>query len=300
MDFVRLGRKNGEVISGWKRAARVNSCVLCVITLTLLSCLIAGAKQTNGLSKALMFYQGTCDGGSAAQVNVVLHLLLNIISTGIFASSNFFMQVLNSPSRREIDGVHSNGSWMGIGVPSVRNAFRVSRFKTCCWILLLVSSIPLHLLFNSMIFQTDQRDSDYQLTIASEGFVNTEQFYPPGASLTPAGWLTGWGSPTSDINLTQYGDTTSVAYRNISAIAVEGSRWTNISVNDCFNEYLACSGLRSHRNVIAVVKRLDEWIRDEVWHLLPNQTGTWDPIIPPNDTNSLWFSAPCKVSDCHV
>lgn len=67
------------------------------------------------------------------------------------------MQVLNSPSREEVNAAHFRGSWMGIGIPSVRNAFKVSRFKTVCWLCLLISSIPIHLLFNSTVFQTDRK-----------------------------------------------------------------------------------------------------------------------------------------------
>ncbi|KAM0808647.1 hypothetical protein AB5N19_08990 [Seiridium cardinale] len=222
-------------------------------------------RADRGVSKAHMFYTGTCDGGSAAQVNVALHLLLNVVSTAIFASSNFFMQVLNSPSRKEVDEIHSKGPWMGIGVSSVRNTFGVSKFKTSCWILLLVPSIPLHLLFNSIIFQTDQRSSDFQLTIASEGFVNAASFYPPGASLTPSGSLATalWGA---DVDLLQYNDSTSIAYRNISAIAREGNSWRTRSVQDCYNEYYACEGLRSHRSVIIVAEQTQEWVRDELWN----------------------------------
>jgi hypothetical protein len=97
------------------------------------------------------------------------------------------MQVLNSPSRGEVDKAHTDDTWLGIGVPSVRNAFRVSRFKTISWVVLLLSSIPVHLLTNSTVFQTDQRRSDFHLTIANEGFVDDAKFYPPGASLFQAG-----------------------------------------------------------------------------------------------------------------
>ncbi|KAK8089447.1 hypothetical protein PG997_004408 [Apiospora hydei] len=131
------------------------------MSITLLGCTISSIKQTNGVMKAYMFYEGTCDGGSAAKVNLAIHLAINVASTGVSASSNFFMQVLNAPSRRELDKVHIKGSFLGLGVPSVHNAFAVSPFKTCCWVVLLLSSIPIHLLFNSAVFQADQRASDF-------------------------------------------------------------------------------------------------------------------------------------------
>lgn len=90
MEFIQAGRHRGHRVTGWKRAARINSIVLGAITLTLLICLAVSASQSNGVTKALLFFSGTCDGGSAAQLNVTLHLLLNILSTAIFASSNFF------------------------------------------------------------------------------------------------------------------------------------------------------------------------------------------------------------------
>ncbi|KAK3344264.1 hypothetical protein B0T25DRAFT_615903 [Lasiosphaeria hispida] len=77
------------------------------------------------------FYEGACD--QSTRVNLVLHLLLNIFSALAIASSNFFMQILNAPTRREVDRVHANSGgtkWLEMGVPSIRNAFHVARFKT--------------------------------------------------------------------------------------------------------------------------------------------------------------------------
>lgn len=69
------------------------------------------------------------------------------------------MQILNAPTRAEIDAAHAKGKWLEIGVSSARNALRVSKFKTCCWLGLLVSSIPIHLLFNSTVFETEREFS---------------------------------------------------------------------------------------------------------------------------------------------
>jgi hypothetical protein len=295
MDFVQAGRGKSHGINGWKRAAHVNSIVLGVVTLLLIAFLAVAIRQAHGTGKSLLFYEGTCDGGSATRVNATLHLLLNVVSTAIFASSNFFMQVLNSPSREEVDRAHVAGLWMGIGVSSARNAFRVSKFKTCCWVLFLISSIPLHLLFNSMIFQTDQRNSEYDLTIASEGFVNNAEYYMPGASLTVSGYFQGYGNGYVVSEMAQFVNHSQEFYQNVSTMAGEGSQWDKLSFNDCFNEYVACGGIRSHRNVIVVAAPKDEWARDDVWHLLPNQTETWDPIVPAHEPNSLWFYAPCTV-----
>lgn len=248
-----------------------------------LICFLIAATSTNGFDKAVFFYDGNCDGGSVAQLNTVLHLLINIVSTLVLASSNFFMQVLNSPSRQELNMAHFQGSWMGIRIPSVRNAFRVSRFKTWSWVCLLFSSIPIHLLFNSIIFQTDRRDSDYHMTIATEKFLNGGPYHAPGAGLVQAGFefwfadynlteshsfplstnliLTTYGAP---VNLTDYADTRSDAIKNISATALATGTWAKLDVGLCKQEYITCGGLKKHRDVVLVVDAPDGWKRDDI------------------------------------
>ncbi|KAI0880270.1 uncharacterized protein GGS22DRAFT_87675 [Annulohypoxylon maeteangense] len=314
MDFLNVWRSDDRS-TGWRQAAKVNSIVLATMSITLIGFLIAAATK-NGFDKAVFFYDGSCDGGSVAIVNMALHLLINVVSTLVVPSSNFFMQVLNSPSRQELNAAHFKGSWMGIGIPSVRNAFRVSRFKTLCWVCLLLSSIPLHLLFNSTVFQTDRRDSDYHMTIATEKFINGGSYYAPGAGLVQGGfiyWLT-YSMPTSlaepqwfpylgqlaattygaPVNLTDYADTKSEVMKNISAIASAASGWDRLDVSQCKQEYISCTGLKKHRNVVLVVDN-DGWKRNDIWHLRENQTQLWDQYVPANQSNHLFYDAQCMM-----
>lgn len=182
MDMNLLGLRFSSA-TGWRQAAHVNCTILAAMSVALLGCTIGAFQHTQGALRTHMFYAGTCagDGSGAAGVNLALHLVINAASTAALASSNFFMQVLNAPSRREVDRAHRRGTFLGIGVPSVRNAFHVGRFKTWCWVVLLLSSVPIHLLFNSAVFQTDQRASDFHLTIASEEFASGGKYYAPGA-----------------------------------------------------------------------------------------------------------------------
>ncbi|KAI1477430.1 hypothetical protein F4774DRAFT_196462 [Daldinia eschscholtzii] len=220
------------------------------------------------------------------------------------ASSNFFMQVLNSPSREEVNVAHFNGSWMGIGIPSVRNAFRVSKFKTACWFCLFISSIPIHLLFNSTIFETDYRGSDFHLTIATEEFLNGGSFYAPGGSLAQAGfsiWYNefsryireiGYGST---VNLTDYASKTSDVMRNITATATNAAKWERIEISECKKEYIDCSGLKRHRNLVLIINKPGGWIRDETWHLIDNQTAIWDRYVPADRPNHLFYDTQCMM-----
>ena len=61
------------------------------------------------------------------------------------------MQRLSAPTRKEVDKAHQKHTWVDIGVPSLRNLFFVSRWRTIGWFILAASSLPLHLLYNSTI-----------------------------------------------------------------------------------------------------------------------------------------------------
>lgn len=139
--------------SGWRRAAVINTITVGCLGLVLLGIIGISINRAGSLSKAWLFYRGSCD--QANRINLLLHLLLNIVSTLIIASSNFFMQVLNAPTRKEVDRAHAKNRWLEIGVPSIGNIFHVSSFKTIAWVLFNLSSVPIHLLFNSAVFQTD-------------------------------------------------------------------------------------------------------------------------------------------------
>lgn len=183
-----------------------------------------------------------------------------LIRNNRLASSNFFMQVLNSFSREEINTAHLKGSWLEIGIPSIQNIPHVSKFKTWCWMILLISSIPIHLLFNSAIFEMDHRESSFSLTIASEEFSKRGSYYPVGASLLLPG--NNFSSIYFEKTLEQYSDETSNIVQSISAIAVNSHEWERLQTMECQQEYLSCSGLRRHRNIVVVAEKPGGWIRD--------------------------------------
>lgn len=180
------------------------------------------------------------------------------------------MQVLNSPSREEVDLQHARSSWLGIGVSSVHNAFRVSRFKTLCWVSLLLTSIPIHLLFNSTIFVTDYTGSSFDLGIGTEKLVNGGDYYPPGASLgllypssmdqyflkDEFSFGDGYGNIT---NPKDYYNMNSETMGYITTSVRNASHWDRLDINQCRQEYITCQGLKQHRNVFLIVDEPSGW-----------------------------------------
>jgi uncharacterized protein DUF6536 len=78
--------------------------------------------------------------------NTGAHLIINALSTLLLSGSNYCMQCLSAPTRREIDNAHKRGIALDIGIPSLRNLAVLGRWKVLMWILLGISSLPLHLL----------------------------------------------------------------------------------------------------------------------------------------------------------
>lgn len=56
------------------------------------------------------------------------------------------MQLLVSPTRREVNKAHNKGRWLDIGVPSIRNLRSISPIRVVIWVVLGLSSLPLHFL----------------------------------------------------------------------------------------------------------------------------------------------------------
>ena len=127
----------------------VISAVVLIINLILTVWVVSSSKVQNGL--------GTLQDGSCKTTTTLtfwIHLAINILSTLLLGASNYSMQCLSSPTRSEIDKAHSQGVWMDIGVPGLRNLQRLSTTRIVLWWFLAISSIPLHLLYNSAVFSS--------------------------------------------------------------------------------------------------------------------------------------------------
>lgn len=181
---------------------------------------------------------------------------------------------------------------------------------------MLLSSTPIHLLFNSAVYETNYEGSEWNLTIATDAFVTGgAPYFGPGASLANSGSPLpnsteetfdqepvyfssngGWGQY---ISLADYWDNSTAVNQSISSTAREAGRWNNLTSKECWDEYRFCKARKQLRNMVLVVNAGSSgWMRSQVVQF--NQTlsndslADWDMYVPPNVTNSLWFSAMCS------
>ena len=130
---------------GWKSTVRlgfVGVIAVFIINLAVLIWSVAGIyKSSEGVTTV---YTGSC--GTVGNVSTFGHLAINVLSSLLLAASNNCMQILLSPTRSIIDKAHAKHKWLDVGVHTVRNFYTVGMSRRWLWILLMLTSIPLHLL----------------------------------------------------------------------------------------------------------------------------------------------------------
>ena len=127
----------------------VISAIVMVINLTL----TIWASKHYGLQEGL----GTILDGSCIETKklaIWTHLGINALSTLLLGASNYTMQCLSSLTREDINRAHSQNVWLNIGTPSIRNLLYISRSRMLLWWLVAISSVPIHLMYNSAVFTT--------------------------------------------------------------------------------------------------------------------------------------------------
>jgi len=153
------------------------------------------------------------------------------MSTLLLGASNFAMQVLAAPTREEVDRAHSKGKWLDIGVPSLHNVRYISKTRRNIYLLLCLSSIPLHLLYNSAVFTLTSTNS-FDGALVFEDFLNSTAPY--------------------NTNTTYYSGS-SLDYNNtLQGYAREAHTWSNLSRVECAKVYQNLDVIHEFSNVLLI------------------------------------------------
>ncbi|KAI9767495.1 MAG: hypothetical protein M1835_007039 [Candelina submexicana] len=167
----------------------------------------------------------TGDCKKVETMNTWIHLAINALSTALLSGSNYCMQCVCAPTRAEVDKAHARRRWLDIGVPSLRNLRNISWKKVILWWCLGLSSIPLHLMYNSAFFST-LATYDYHVIFASENFIT--------------------GAP---YNRTKFPN---VRNFNLTDLQLRAKTFDKLSNADCIRTY-ATDFINTHRNLVIVV-----------------------------------------------
>lgn len=115
------------------------------IILTIVAAAVAVAGHGQRTMSSATIYKGSCD--RTKEWTTGLHLLINVLSTIVLGASSYCMQCLTAPSRADVDRAHGKRVWLDIGVASVRNLAWADWPRLTLWLVLLVTSLPIHLMY---------------------------------------------------------------------------------------------------------------------------------------------------------
>lgn len=198
-----------QQFSGWRMGALLNICLLTlclVVEITMISVAFSMDKKSSQAFDGVL-YRGNCT--VTKRWTSVLSLLLNLIATLLIGSSNYMMQCFTAPTTTVLRQEHKRGRSVHLGVMSTR--------KPLAWWIMGLTSIPVHLFFNSAFFSSLQTN-DYAMTIVSADYASL------GTSQ----------NCTTITNTTNTADSwTSLA----CGMVMESSGWDRLNVQDCVKRY---------------------------------------------------------------
>jgi hypothetical protein len=174
--FVKSINNLRQRLRGWRLGVLLASTMTGFVLLT--NCIAAIAIHSmygthDGVSTAL---EGDCD--VVNRWSLGLHVVINILGSALLGASNYTMQVLNAPTRLECDKAHAKGHWLDVGITSLHNITRIAWPRRVLWLLLGVSSIPIHLFYNSAAFKTIDSNA-YDVVIATPLYLQSDVVPPP-------------------------------------------------------------------------------------------------------------------------
>ncbi|GKZ80632.1 hypothetical protein AnigIFM56816_004858 [Aspergillus niger] len=176
-------------------------------------------------------YEGSCT--RIKEMKIGIHLIINIFSVVLMATSSFSCHILMSPSRADVDRAHSERRWLTIAVFSMRNFKNLRWPHRMLWILLTGTSLIVQLIYNSVIYSSINANS-YAALIASHDFVSNTSI------------------PTSDFEAQSCYPVVDLAW-NISDLraSILNGEFEVLDTQSCIEAY-AVEYLSDRRTVIAV------------------------------------------------
>jgi hypothetical protein len=131
---------------GWRAGAFTAAAfALLSLLINLIVVIWLGTKDRSG--SLVPIWIGSCS--TVNRADIMIHLAINVLSTLLLGGSNYCMQCASAPTREAIDKRHAVGKYLDVGIPSVRNLAAIPLSKKVLWWALALSSVPLHLMYNS-------------------------------------------------------------------------------------------------------------------------------------------------------
>ncbi|KAF5008481.1 hypothetical protein FDECE_5240 [Fusarium decemcellulare] len=104
------------------------------------------SRDPTASKDSIPLYMGQCESSNVKTYNLIAHLVINIIGTVILASSAFAQKICLTPTEDDVLSQIQAGRDVKIGASFPRG---VRKATSWLWLLMLISSLPVHLLINA-------------------------------------------------------------------------------------------------------------------------------------------------------
>lgn len=253
----------GLRLEGWKTSVFVFAiCASSVFSINLAFTIWSSATWQTSKGN---LYEGDCDRVKA--LNSAAHVLINILSTILFSASNYCMQCLSAPTRSAVDKAHMQSVWLDIGIPSMRNLGHIKRQDLTLWLLLALTSLPLHLLYvlhrlkrlslvlmlssyNSAVYASITSNSYFAFSV-SESFLNSAECIN---CATQPNLYTNW---TKDLGYDGYPNGEFPEILNSLWSRAQNNSLVRLEPAECINEY--ATAIQSFRRNVLLVARDEDF-----------------------------------------
>lgn len=256
------------------------------ICLAMIICFTMSSTGSGAIGTTELF-SGQCS--HAVNINRVLQAILAFLAIAISVSFDFFMRIASSPTADDLQEAHTQGLSLDIAVHSFRNVRRISPWRTCGWITLILLAVPVQLFSHSIAFISFGM-TGYSRFVVSEAFTTGQPFAYPGVALL--------GSNLNKTSRSQFDEI-------LPIFESAPSTWDRLESSDCKRIYSQdIEGLQSHRNLLVVIENGPEadakgWIPAQVWNDTKSST-LGENFSTAHDSeleNSLWsFATYCEVN----
>ncbi|KAL4912065.1 hypothetical protein BDW62DRAFT_195499 [Aspergillus aurantiobrunneus] len=122
------------------------------IIFTIVAVGVSASKGRDHGFGSIMIYRGSCT--TTQYMKFGLHLLVNVLSVTMTATSSYCCTIIMAPSRSDVDKAHAKGTWLSIGVGSWRNFRNLEPPGQVLWGLLLVTSMVMQMVYNSVVYSS--------------------------------------------------------------------------------------------------------------------------------------------------
>ncbi|KAI9925920.1 hypothetical protein MW887_005726 [Aspergillus wentii] len=102
------------------------------------------------------------DGGCEKAKNTTtgVHVMINMLSTALVATSSYCCQLLMAPTRQDVDEAPARRIWLSVGSFNIKNWILLHRRRKILWVLMFGTSIVIQLIYNSAVYSsTSANDS---------------------------------------------------------------------------------------------------------------------------------------------